>query len=171
MEKNTHTKAQRSKHMQESRRNQCKDTIHVFGCMYLLVLASRDAMSWCFVVVNQALHVQGVCLVTCVPMWNHDRTYLKHTGSGSTGANKMVISLEPGSRRPSSCSQSTKQVLCEFEGEISRDKNRSYAGDKDRREKKIWVEEVKEDFFPPFCKENKTHFYTYFEFWTKIWEV
>ena len=120
---------------------------------------------------SQALRVQGVCLVTCVPMWNHDRTYLKHTGSGSTGANKMVISLEPGSRRPSSCSQSTKQVLCEFEGEISRDKNRSYAGDKDRREKKIWVEEVKEDFFPPFCKENKTHFYTYFKFWTKIWEV
>jgi hypothetical protein len=39
---------------------------HVFGCLYLLVLASQDAMGWCLVVVNQALRVRGVCLVTCV---------------------------------------------------------------------------------------------------------
>jgi hypothetical protein len=31
-----------------------------------LVLASRGAMSWCLIVVNQALRMQGVCLVTCV---------------------------------------------------------------------------------------------------------
>jgi hypothetical protein len=43
-------------------------TNHVFGCMYLLVLASRDAISLCLVVVNRALHVRGVCLVTCVQM-------------------------------------------------------------------------------------------------------
>jgi hypothetical protein len=32
-------------------------TEHVFGCLYLLVFALRDAMSWCLVVVNQALRV------------------------------------------------------------------------------------------------------------------
>jgi hypothetical protein len=31
--------------------------VHVFGCLYLLMLASRDARSWCLVVVNQALRV------------------------------------------------------------------------------------------------------------------
>jgi hypothetical protein len=52
-------------------------TTHMFGCLYLLVLASRDAMSWCLVVVNQALRVRGVCLVTCVQMWSQARTILK----------------------------------------------------------------------------------------------
>jgi hypothetical protein len=41
------------------------------------VLASRDAMSWCLVVVSQALHVRGVCLVTCMQMWSQTRTILK----------------------------------------------------------------------------------------------
>jgi hypothetical protein len=49
----------------------------VFGCLYLLVLASWDAMSWCLVVVNQALRVRGVCLVTCVQIWSQARTILK----------------------------------------------------------------------------------------------
>jgi hypothetical protein len=51
--------------------------IHVFGCMYLLVLASRNTMSWYLIVVNQALRVRGVCLVTCVQMWSQARTILK----------------------------------------------------------------------------------------------
>jgi hypothetical protein len=31
--------------------------------------------------------------------------YLKHSGSSSAGASKLVASLEPGSRRPGSCSR------------------------------------------------------------------
>jgi hypothetical protein len=49
----------------------------VFDCLYLLVLASLDAMSWCLVVVNQALRVRGVCLVICVQMWSQSRTIFK----------------------------------------------------------------------------------------------
>ena len=33
--------------------------------------------------------------------------YLKHPGPGSAGASKLVASLEPGSRRPGSCSRAT----------------------------------------------------------------
>jgi hypothetical protein len=51
--------------------------VFVFGYMYLLVLASRDTMSWCLVVVNQALHVRDVCLVICVQMCSQARTILK----------------------------------------------------------------------------------------------
>jgi hypothetical protein len=52
-------------------------TYHMFGCLYLLVLASRDIMSWCLVVVNQALRMRSMCLVTCVQMWSQTRTILK----------------------------------------------------------------------------------------------
>jgi hypothetical protein len=50
---------------------------YVFGCLYLLVLASRDAMSWCLVVVNQTLRMRDMCLVTCTQMWSQVRTILK----------------------------------------------------------------------------------------------
>jgi hypothetical protein len=53
------------------------ETYHVFGCLYLLVLASQDAISWCLIVINQALRMRGVCLVTCVQMWSQTRTILK----------------------------------------------------------------------------------------------
>jgi hypothetical protein len=47
-------------------------------CVWLhVVLASWVAMSWCLVVVNQALLVRGVCLVTCVQMWSQAHTILK----------------------------------------------------------------------------------------------
>jgi hypothetical protein len=52
-------------------------TFFVFGCLYLLVLVSWDAISWCLVVVNQALLVRGVCLVTCVQIRSQARTILK----------------------------------------------------------------------------------------------
>jgi hypothetical protein len=55
----------------------CALTFHVFDCLYLLVLASRDAISWCLVIVNQALHVRDMCLVTCVQIWSQSRTILK----------------------------------------------------------------------------------------------
>jgi hypothetical protein len=53
---------------------QHRTTHRVFGCLYLLVLASRDAMSWCLVVVNQALRVRGVfgCLRADVESGSHD---------------------------------------------------------------------------------------------------
>jgi hypothetical protein len=35
--------------------------------------------------------------------------YLKHPDPGSTGASKLVVSLEPGSRRPGSCSRATRR--------------------------------------------------------------
>jgi hypothetical protein len=34
-------------------------------------------MSWCLVVVNQALRVRGVCLVTNMQMWSQTLTILK----------------------------------------------------------------------------------------------
>jgi hypothetical protein len=52
-------------------------SIRVFSCMYLLVLVSRDTMSWCLVVVNQALRMRYMCLVTCVQMWSQTRTILR----------------------------------------------------------------------------------------------
>jgi hypothetical protein len=52
-----------------------RSRIHVFGCLYLSVLASWDAMSWCLVVVNHTLRVRGVC--TCMQMWSQARTIRK----------------------------------------------------------------------------------------------
>jgi hypothetical protein len=54
------------------------------------------------------LYACEVCvwLTTCIYGFKLVR-YLKHPGPGSACASKLVESLEPGSRQPSSCSQAT----------------------------------------------------------------
>jgi hypothetical protein len=47
------------------------------GCLYLMVLVSRNVMKWCLVVVTQTLRVRGVCLVNCVQIWSQSRTIFK----------------------------------------------------------------------------------------------
>jgi hypothetical protein len=91
--------------------------IHVFSCLYLLALASRDAMSWCLVVVNQALRVRGVCLVTCMQIWSQARTIFKapwarlcrreQIGCISGARLPPAWLMQPGYRE-----KSTKQVVC-----------------------------------------------------------
>jgi hypothetical protein len=80
----------------------------VFGCLYLLVLASWNVISYCLVVVNQALRMRDVCLVACKCGARLAR-YLKHPESGSKDASKLVVSLEPGSYRHDSHIQATER--------------------------------------------------------------
>jgi hypothetical protein len=83
------------------------NTSYVFGCLYLLMLASRDTMSWCLLL-STRLYTCEVCvwLPACRCGVRLTR-YLKHSGPGSTGASKLVVSLESGSRRPGSYSLAT----------------------------------------------------------------
>jgi hypothetical protein len=94
--------------------------IHMFGCLYLLVLASRDAIRWCLVVVNQALRVWGVCLVTYVQMWSQARTIIKapwvkfykreQIGRISRARLPPTWLMQPGYRE-----KPTKQAVCDGE--------------------------------------------------------